>query len=79
MKVGLSLMKNVPAPLAKYVLIPLRLTAAVSVLLKQLKIKQKNKGGLILGTFRASLSENMFAGKGVIKACNGIVGAAQVF
>ena len=31
MKVGLSLMKNVPTPLSKYVLIPLRLTAAVSV------------------------------------------------
>ena len=41
--------------------------------MKQLKMKQKNKneGFLVLNTLGASLSGNMLAGKGVIRAGEG--------
>ena len=51
----------------------------IKVITQTIENKTKEQRGLILGTFRASLSENMFAGKGVIKACNGAIEAAQDF
>ena len=52
-------------------------------LVKQLKMKQKNKKGrclpILLGTLAASLLESALTEKGVIRAGEGVIRAGQDF
>ena len=49
--------------------------------MKQLKMKQKNKKflAILLRTLAASVLGNALSGKGVLRACEGVIGAGQYF
>ena len=71
MTAGLPLMKNLVTPLAKSILLPLRLKAAASTTDAAVwKNKKEQKGrfvGMLLGRLAANLLGNILACEGVIK------------